>query len=66
MVLLSLIQDGLSETSSSPKDAWRLLSGETKEVFETYLEHFLTPVLRPGRWLSWTTSGLTRAKGSGI
>ena len=49
MVLLSLIQDGLSETSSSPKDAWRLLSGETKEVFETYIEHFLTPVLRPGR-----------------
>jgi DDE superfamily endonuclease len=21
----------------------------TKEVFETYIEHFLTPVLRPGR-----------------
>ena len=21
----------------------------TKEVFETYIEHFLTPVLRPGK-----------------
>ena len=66
MVRLSLIQYGLSETSWSPKDALRLLSGATKEVFETYIVHFLTPVCRPGRWLSWTTSGLTRAKGSGI
>jgi hypothetical protein len=45
-----------------------LLSGETKEVFETYLEHFLTPVLRPGRWLSWTIvmDNLRAHKGEGV
>ncbi len=36
----------------------------TKEVFETYVEHFLAPALRPGQRVM-DNFGATRGKGSG-